>query len=229
MITLKDIKDYQLKSMAHYTPTDFSNDHPYDEDGHCSDSGWMEILNFWQEFDTDKDFKYLVSGKWFSDDIDLGGGRSYLLGDDKLIDMLFDYMYNTLKWSREDFDKIIYNSTELSDELYDRYDDPSVIRDIRLDGVLNETPKEEHKTKNLWDGFDFDKISEEIDEMKNVELIPLFVKYPKKKKNILDKFDTIEYIKESVEDSNLLIYKIKSLGVEIPSGYTVVQPIKKLI
>jgi len=126
MSELKEIKDYQLnklaKKLAKLTTRDSSEDHIYDEDGHSSIFGFKMIKDFWENFKTDKDFEYLVSGEYFSDDLDLGGGRSYLLNESKFIDMVFDYMYNILKWSKTDFEGIIFNSTELSDELSDRYD-----------------------------------------------------------------------------------------------------------
>ena len=95
MTTLKDIRVYMIDSMSHYNPKD--NGEYYDEDGHCGDGLWVDIQNFWKGFSTDDDFKYLVSGEWFGDELDLEGGRSYLL-DEELCKMCFNYMYKTLGW-----------------------------------------------------------------------------------------------------------------------------------
>jgi len=97
MTTLEDIKNYMINSLS-YEPKEAESDyeHPYDKDRHCSDSLYEEIKGFWYNFNTNQNFEYVVSGRFLSDGFDLNGGRSYLLNDDKLIDMFFDYMHNTL-------------------------------------------------------------------------------------------------------------------------------------
>lgn len=120
MTTLHDIKNYMVKSMSPYTGT---NNQVYDDDGHCGDALWEEIKRFWNSFDTNsnKDFEYLVSAKWISDDFDLEGGRSYLL-DIKLVELAFDYMVNTLKWDMNDYENIIFNSVDFTDDLLVMFD-----------------------------------------------------------------------------------------------------------
>jgi len=129
MIKLKDIRDYMMNSMSHYNPN--NDGEYYDEDGHCGDGLWLEIQEFWSNFNTDADFKYLVSCEWNSDELDLEGGRSYLL-DDKLADMCFDYMCNTLGWSLSDYQKIIHNTLDFSEEIEERYDNISTKRDEKI-------------------------------------------------------------------------------------------------
>jgi len=61
-----------------------------------------------------------------------------------------------------------------------------------------------------------------------LELIPRFISYPKEMKDYLDTFDSLEYLHESrVSDRH--IYEIKSLGVEIPSGYVIIKPMESYV
>lgn len=118
MTTLLDIRNFMLNKIQ---PIDVNNDEYYDEDGHCGGRLYAEIRNFWENFETDKDFEYLVSGRWVSDGLDLSGRRSGLLRYGELIDMIFDYMYNTLKWGESYYETIIWNTIEFTDGLLDRY------------------------------------------------------------------------------------------------------------
>ena len=68
----------------------------YDDDGHCSDSLYDLIVAFWKDFDSDKKFKYVVSGEYDSDELDLEGGRDYLLTRSDVMPLLFDYMTNCI-------------------------------------------------------------------------------------------------------------------------------------
>lgn len=118
MTTLSDIRNFMLNQID---PITIENDEYYDEDGHCGDTLYAEIRAFWERFETDKDFEYLVSARWASDELDLSGGRSYLLSYEKLVDMVFDYMYNTLKWTKSDYKSKIWNTLDFTDEICDRY------------------------------------------------------------------------------------------------------------
>jgi hypothetical protein len=223
MITLKEISEYALNSMSHYTPTNL-NEYPYDMDGHCGDGLWKEIQEFWEDFNTNDDFKFVVSGEFMSDELDLGGGRSYLLSDDKLLDMLFDYMYNTLGWSLSDYQDKMHNSLDITDELEDRYNNISVVRDTKISSVLDK----DLVSKSVESRILFNSILKD-NGIKDLDYIPHILKYPKEMKEYLDTFDTLVYVSESRVDDNFIIYKIKSLGVKVPSGYEIVKPIEDVI
>lgn len=229
MTTLKDIRDYMVNFMSHYNPDD--DGEYYDEDGHCGDGLWLEIREFWNEFKTDADFKYLVSCEWASDELDLEGGRSYLL-DSKLVDMCFDYMYKTLGWSKSDYQKIIHNTVSFSEEIEDKYDNISVQRDQKINSIIGniQNPSDsgttqKNYTKNIWSGIDFENELSKDD----FDYIPHVIKYHKSRKEELDNCDSIEYIDKSKVDENFICYKIKSLGVKIPSGYEVVKPVNDIL
>lgn len=139
MTTLTDIRNFMLSKLTN----DSEGDGYYDDDGYCGDRLYEEIKSFWTNFSSDKDFEYLVSAEWASNrsihryagktlqqcnKLDLSGGRSYLLSFEELIDMCFDYMYNTLKWSSSDYESKIWNSCDFADEILERYDNHAVNR-----------------------------------------------------------------------------------------------------
>lgn len=229
MTTLKDIRDYMVNSMSHYNPVDDVD--YYDEDGHCGDGLWLEIQEFWNDFSDDNDFKYLVSCEWISDELDLEGGRSYLL-DSKLVDMCFDYMYNTLGWSKDYYQNIIHNTLDFSDDIEDKYDNISVQRDEKINSIIGNSQKtivvgKRNALENPhWlPSIKFDNQSEQCD----YDYIPHVVKYHNSKQEELDSCDTLEYLGKSKVDDNFVCYRIKSLGVKIPKGYEIVKPIEDIL
>lgn len=108
-----------------------------DEDDYCGYELWDKIYTFWDNFKSDKDFLYLVSCKWSGGDLDLEGGRSYILTQSNVITLIFDYLYNTLKYNKEKYDDIIWNSTNFSDSIQDMYNSIPVIRDTKINTILD--------------------------------------------------------------------------------------------
>ena len=143
MTTLKDIRDYMVNELSSYSLANDGSEY-YDEDGHCGDDLLGMIKEYWSNFNSDKDFTYVVSAQWMSDDLDLEGGRSYIITE-KLTSMLFDYMYNTLGWTKEKYEDCIFNSVQLTDELCDMFDEIPIVRDAKIENILCK-PKE---TKNI--------------------------------------------------------------------------------
>jgi NTP pyrophosphatase (non-canonical NTP hydrolase) len=146
MTTLEDIRNHMLEYMSQ----DFEDDGEiYDEDGHCGNGMWNEIKSFWRNFKTDKDFIYVVTGQWASDDIDLNGGRSYILSHSEVTPLLFDYLYNTLNWSLEKYQNEIWNSLDLTDDIEELYDSVPVKRDLKIDSIIEEKPVD------IWSSYNF--------------------------------------------------------------------------
>jgi hypothetical protein len=187
MTTLSDIRNFMLNQINSIT---IENDEYYDEDGHCGDTLYSEIRVFWERFKTDEDFEYLVSGRWASDELDLSGGRSYLLSYEELVDMVFDYMSNTLKWSESDYDDRIWNTIDFTDEILDKYN--------KISDVADRDVEQSTETK------------EEIETQTNKDF--MVMKYPKSMKCQLDKMELFEFIGFSKID-DCPIYK-----VNIPKG-----------
>jgi hypothetical protein len=188
MTTLADIRNFMLDRIHPITTKD--NEY-YDGDGYCGDRLYADIRAFWKGFETDKDFEYLVSARWASDDLDLSGGRSYLLDYDELVDMVFDYMSNTLKWSESDYESRIWNTIDFTDEICDRYNQISVEDHGSVEQPLE--LKEEPQSTN-----DF-----------------MVMKYPRSMKCQLDNDELFEFIGFSKIDDGI-IYK-----VNVPRGTTV--------
>jgi hypothetical protein len=183
----------------------------YNEDGYCAKDLYNQIVYFWENLNNNENFKKLISGDW--DNIDLDGGRMYYLSDDKLIDMIFNYTYDELNISIDEYQDMLFNSTELSDNLLDKYNDISVKRNIKINKMIDPAPTEkvEKEPKNIWEKFNF------TDDT-NEEFIPYIIKY--KSREIPDKYECLKFIGNGI--NNDPIYMIKSLGVRIPKNYEVV-------
>lgn len=205
-MTLEDIRKHMLDYMSVYSPTNPDNKY-YDEDGYCGDSLWNDIKEFWNDFRTNEngtnDFKYVVSCEWVSD-LDLDGGRSYILNRSGVKPLLFDYMYNTLGWKKGHYEQIIFNSTDLSEDLEDMFDDVSVLRDSKIEKIL----KKEVENVDLCYEFEDKNWSN------------LVLKFPMGKKDVCDGQDNLIFIGYSRLDNNP-IYKIN-----LPKGFEVIKPIE---
>ena len=187
-VTLEQIKNHMVN---YFSGIESDDDDHYDEDGHCGGQLLTEIKEFWNKFSTNKDFIYVVSGSWASDDIDLDGGRDYFFSHSKVIPMLFDYLYNTLGYSLEDYEKCIWNSVGLTDDIFDMYDDPAIIREVRMASVLE------------------DKI-EEIQAK-------LVLKYPAEMKSELDNNPLLKFIGLSlIDNSPIYIVEVPNRCTIVP-------------
>jgi hypothetical protein len=214
---LKKIKDHMVAYMSTYTGT---NDEYYD-DGHCGDGLWEMIKDYWtNHFNTNEDFIRLVSGDW-EDDVDLDGARDYIFSSSGVIPMLFDYMYITLKWDKEKYDSVTYNSMSLTDELNDMFDEVEKIQtELKVD---KDESFEQSKKIN-------DNLGKEIDDKTipfGYDYIPRFIKYHISNKEVLDKTYGLEYKgKSMVSKEEHIIYEIKEFGIKIPQGYEIIYPTK---
>lgn len=206
---IDSIKDYVLTDILIYKP-DYDSKEIYDEDGHCGDRLYAEILNFWEGFDS-KSLIYLVTGNWASDDLDLNGGRSYLLSDEKLINMLATYIIDVLKWSVPQYYDKVTNSETLTEDISNEMSNILLKR--------KEIKVEEKKDVNIWESFDFNKTNEEKSEDKvEMDFIPKVIKYDFSMKDDLKKYKQLKFI-SIVSDG--LLYEIVECGVFIPKGYKV--------
>lgn len=248
MTTLKDIREHMLNYMSQDFPDDGED---YDEDGHCGNGMWNQIKGFWEDFKTDKDLLYVVSGEYMSDDIDLDGGRSYILGHSKVIPLLFDYLYNTMGYSLEKYQDITHNSLDITDEIEELYDSPGVIRDSKIDKVLDrnaeifpfwkkgyivmEITSLNKSEEELYEIFlkeqeinnaDFFNRFAEADRKEKEEKSekpPLVVKYPAHMKDVCDLDESLEFIGYSKIDQSP-VYKVK-----VPGGCEVIHSIDKYL
>ena len=143
----------------------------------------------------------------------MDGGRDYIFSSSGVIPLLFDYMKNTLNWSKENYEDVIFTGlnpylcemTNLSDELEYMFDDVDEIQVIEETNVVKET-------KYIFDSLNF----------KDEDYIPHIIKYHKNMKDILDKNVNLDFIGKSLIDEEKIIYKINKLGCRIPKGYDIV-------
>lgn len=56
---LKEIRDFMLSRLG---PPEYDGSDYCDDDGHCGDTLYDEIVEFWKDFNKDEDFYYLVFG-----------------------------------------------------------------------------------------------------------------------------------------------------------------------
>lgn len=199
--TLLDIKNHMV---SYFSSMESDNDDYYDEDGHCGGELLDDIKIFWEKFSTDKDFIYVVSGRWASDDIDLDGARDYFFSSSGVTPMLFDYLYNTLGYSLKQYQNCIWNSVGLTDDLWEMYDDPAIIRDSRINEILED-----------------DILEDEPITTKNSAIV---LKYPKHMKAELDANPIFTFLGVSKVDNESPIYSII-----VPQGYTIVPEIKEIL
>jgi hypothetical protein len=132
-MTLKEIKDFMLSRLG---PLDCAECDYYDEDGYCGSKLYDEIVSFWEDFNKDEDFYYLVFGT-FESEIDLDGGRYYLLPVEELAPMCFEYLISK-GFTGERFSKLIFNSNELNELIEELFESKSYIRDIKIKEILKE-------------------------------------------------------------------------------------------
>jgi hypothetical protein len=146
-MTLKEIREFMLSRLG--PPVNDGSDY-YDEDGHCGDKLYDEIVSFWEDFNKDEDFYYLVFGT-FENELDLHGGRSYLLPEEELAPMCFEYLVSK-GFTAERFSKLVFNSNELNELIEELFESKSYIRDIKINEVL----KEETTPINIWSSYNFE-------------------------------------------------------------------------
>jgi len=132
-MTLKEIREFMLSRLG---PLVYDGSDYYDDYGHCGDTLSDEIVLFWKDFNKDDDFYYLLF-LTFVNDLDLHGGRSYLLPEEELAPMCFEYLVNK-GFTAERFSKLIYNSTELNERIEELFESKSYIRDVKINEILKE-------------------------------------------------------------------------------------------
>ena len=210
MVTLNDIKQHMLnffdktyggkpEEKVYSSKTDRNSDDyddydDYDEDeeyesnydcnGHMSTNLCRLIYNFWENFDinNNKDFMYVITGEYLDDEMDLDGGRNYILQRSHVVTLFFDYLTKTLNYTEKHYDEIIHNSSELSDELLNMFCENTIEDKIDTEQIYYQTSTFSSKS--------------------------IVVKYPYEMKNELDKLSYLTYIGNSKIDNISPIYKI---------------------
>ena len=115
-----DHKDFMDEDDEYY---DDENSGYYDSSGHYNKEGYEAVISFFESLD-DYKIQSICSGSVEDDyEVDITGGRSYLMKGIPLNQMLFNYLNYTKKLSLDELDEELYNSNESFDEIADYYED----------------------------------------------------------------------------------------------------------
>lgn len=115
-----DHKDFMDEDDEYY---DDENSGYYDSRGHYNKEGYEAVISFFESLD-DYKIQSICSGSEKDDyEVDITGGRSYLMNGIPLNQMLFNYLNYTKKLSLDELDEELYNSNESFDEIADYYQD----------------------------------------------------------------------------------------------------------
>lgn len=115
-----DNKDFMDEDDEYYDDENFGY---YDGDGHYNKEGWEAVISFFESLD-DYKIQSICSGSVEDDyEIDITGGRSYIMRSVPLNQMLFNYLNYTKKLSFDELDEELYNSNDSFDEIANYYQD----------------------------------------------------------------------------------------------------------
>lgn len=141
-VSIEDIKNHVLtvlKSLYDDDYLDYEDENfgYYDSSGHYNKEGYEAVIEFFEDLD-DYKIQSILSGSVEDDyEIDINGGRSYLMRKVPLGPMIYNYMYFTKKAKYKDLDKELCNSNDVFDDISDYYQEvdiflptPKVLNDI---------------------------------------------------------------------------------------------------
>lgn len=115
-----DHKDFMDEDDEYYDDENFGY---YDSNGHYNKEGHEAVISFFESLD-DYKIQSICSGSVTDDyEVDITGGRSYLMNGIPLNQMLFNYLNYTKKLSLDSLDEELCNSNESFDEIADYYQD----------------------------------------------------------------------------------------------------------
>lgn len=138
MVTIWNIKSHMLNYLTliegNLKCGYFSHD-IYDEDGYCSKALYNDLIDFWKNFGSEKDIMYVISGKYSSYQLDIDGGRSHFIYHSEITSLLFNYIYFTLKMTKNEYENNIYNTCDLTDDITYMYNDPQYLRNLKIEKI----------------------------------------------------------------------------------------------
>ena len=154
---------------------DEENNGYYDSSGHYNKEGYEAVIDFFEELNDSK-IESIYSGSVEDDyEIDINGGRSYLMHNIAINQMIYNYLYFTKKAKYENLEYDLYNGNDIFDGISDYYQD--------ID-IFLPTPKELSDIHSFF-----------ID--KKYQL--LVDRYNSMVKNIIDNFEEEPILKEKIE------------------------------
>jgi len=110
LLTIEDIKERILKhlkelrnrfkeedSSGRNNDEDVDYDGDYDEDGHASLRGYKSVVEFFESLDEEKLMSIANGSVQYYYEVDIDGGRSYLMSGSNIYLYIFNYLYYTKK------------------------------------------------------------------------------------------------------------------------------------
>jgi len=138
ILTIEDIKEKMLKYLKENEITesededideydeddeddDYRYNEPYDDCGHASPQGYRDVVYFFESLDEDG-LMAIASGSVTDDyEVDIDGGRSYLMGGSNIYLYCFNYLYYTKNIDSKGYDDLISNSGDASETIEEFY------------------------------------------------------------------------------------------------------------
>jgi hypothetical protein len=94
----------------------------YDDCGHASPQGYRNVVNFFESLDEDSLMSIAAGSTQDDYEVDLDGGRSYLMSGSNIYLYIFNYLFYTKKLSsQEEYEDMICNSGDASDTIEEFY------------------------------------------------------------------------------------------------------------
>jgi hypothetical protein len=130
LLTIEDIKERILKHLKEFED-DFKEGDSFDDDeeyygdyddyGHASPQGYQSVVDYFQSLNERK-LMAIAEGSTQDDyEVDIDGGRSYLMSGSKIFLYIFNYLYYTKKVTLKEYEDGICNSGDASDTIGEFY------------------------------------------------------------------------------------------------------------
>lgn len=155
-LTIEDIKENMLlhlkgsDELLENTPDEDEDEGyygDYDDCGHASAQGYQKVLEYFEELD-EQALLSIAAGSTQDDyEVDINGGRSYLMSRSNIYLYIFNYFYYTKRINKDQYnDDILCNSGDASEAL-DRYylSDVYLPSDEEFDKMYSDRYTEKYK------------------------------------------------------------------------------------
>ena len=166
ILTINDIKEKMLKHLKENEISESDNDGDYDDEddedyryngsyddcGHASPQGYRDVVSFFESLD-EHGLMAIASGSVSDDyEIDINGGRSYLMGGSNIYLYAFNYLYYSKNLNSKEYDDMISNSGD-ADEVINSYyiNDVYLPSDEEFDKIYHR--KYTEKYQNTFDRY----------------------------------------------------------------------------
>lgn len=126
LLTIVDIKERMIKHLKYEESFEDDEDDEdiygdYDDDGHASQEGYRNVVSYFESLDEDSLMSIAYGSTQDDYEIDINGGRSYLMNGSNIYLYIFNYLYYTKKVTLKEYEDDIFNSGDASDTIEEFY------------------------------------------------------------------------------------------------------------